>query len=101
MKKLSLLIAGLLAAADVSAAVSFPTWQGNAPPASVHFYCLPAAPTVPVDVYVAPTLVDPTSNGATTIEQTDGTYYYITTVSSGTGYLSSLFSCPVRYTTKQ
>lgn len=65
------------------------------------YFCLPAAPTVPVFQFIAPTLVDPIANGSTTIETTDGTYFYVITMSTGTGFITSLASCPVRYTTKQ
>lgn len=103
--KISNLLVSLLLAGSVGvavAAVSFPTWQGSAPPMS-EFYCLPAAPTAPVDTFVAPAMVQPTSSVVATnsLERTDGTYYYVTTFTTGTGLIASIASCPVRYTSQQ
>ena len=70
-------------------------------PVTSGYFCMPGSPTVPAGPYIAPTLVQPTANAATTIETTDGTYFYVITMTTGTGLVTSLASCPVRYDTKQ
>jgi hypothetical protein len=80
---------------------SIPISGNSVTPMTQGYYCLPATPTVPVAPFIAPTLVQPTSNPTTTLEMTDGTYYYVITFTTGTGMITSLPSCPVRYSTLQ
>ena len=80
---------------------SVPISGNSVTPITQGYYCLAAAPTVPVAPFIAPTLVQPTSSASTTLEMTDGTYFYVITFTTGTGLITSLPSCPIRYATKQ
>lgn len=69
-------------------------------------YCLPASPTVPAGMFVSVNFVQPTANPTTSYEQygydqTNTFYYFVTNITTGTGFVTSLVGCPIRYATQQ
>ena len=74
----------------------------NGVEATAKMYCLPAAASAPAGYYISTGIVAASANAATSIEETDGTNYYVTNVAAATsGVLAPTVSCPQFYTTKQ
>jgi hypothetical protein len=102
MQKLVIAVVMLCVSLMAYSAVNGVPISGNSVlPITNGYYCNAAAPTVPVAPYIAPALVQPISGAASSIEATDGTYFYVITMTTGTGLVTSLPSCPVRYSTQQ
>ena len=78
-----------------------PFSTGTVPPPGATAYCLPATPTKTAGYFIAPVIVTATASPSTNLEQYDGTYYYVTTITTVAGSISPTVSCPLAYSTKQ
>jgi hypothetical protein len=85
----------LVASTPVSAALI------NGVEATAKVFCLPAAASAPAGYYISTGIVAASANAATSVEETDGTAYYVTNIAAVSGALAPTTSCPQFYTTKQ
>ena len=93
----------------IAAMILFASWDvfanGIQPTEIATPYCLQATPTVNAGTFINNGMVNPTSNGSTTMEFlgtdviTGIQSYYVVTIATGTGYATALPSCPVQYVT--
>lgn len=105
----------ILVALALVTAVSYGCTKGSSTATAVpigqtvaigRVYCLPssavpAVSAVPAGYYVPTAVLTPVSGAASTIEETDGTAFYVTSITPASGALSPQVSCPFKYPTKQ
>ena len=94
---LLMLVCGFVQAQQIT-----PIPPASAYPNSMYSpYCLPAAASAIAGYFIPTASIQPVSSPSSTLEFTDGAFYYVITMTAGTGLITSLPSCAIRYTTKQ